>query len=360
MLWYLACDLLTDEPKGRVKLVDVEYGPDLGLGGGALTARAPAANNRDVSDLLAEARTALYVYDGTALQWGGIAWSCRPDGSGWKVAGAGFGSYLFQREVRASLGPYVKTDPLAITRALVAYANSLPGGDIGLRCTEDISPMRVGTTEDPIRYDWWESPGVAESINQLAEGDGDHAFDILEEVTDLGGQRRKTLRLGYPYAGRRTGYRLTNRQSANVVAIGEIGSDGLEYANDVQGLGVGDGAKMLRSIRPQADRRGYPLLQRTSDYKGVTSARILDSLTYAELVARSTPGDVPELTLRDCPSAPKGALAPGDYVDVDLSTPVYRLSAGCRILGLRYSSRTPDRYKVRLARADSFTYGSAA
>ncbi|TJZ49467.1 hypothetical protein FCH28_24465 [Streptomyces piniterrae] len=117
--------------------------------------------------------TLIYAERKGQLRWGGLIWQAEPEGDELKVEAAGWTSYLQQRhDLDGELGgrgPYVRTDPCKTARDIVAYAQSIPDGDLGLRVDSTTSKAMVGTPSEPWHSRWWETPVLGGQFDDLVK-----------------------------------------------------------------------------------------------------------------------------------------------------------------------------------------------
>lgn len=157
-------------------LTKVEFGPDLD-GPGELTGTlAPRFVTSDPA--YTEPGTVLiYVERSGELRWGGLIWRCEADGPEYRIEASSWHSYLTKRHdldgELGARGPYTNTDPCKIIRDVWDYAQSVPDGDLGVVVDTITSTAKVGTPAEPWHSYWWETPVLAQHIDDLvSEADG--------------------------------------------------------------------------------------------------------------------------------------------------------------------------------------------
>src|SRR5690606_24229540 len=234
-------------------------------------------------------------------------------------------------------------------RHLWSHVQGYPDGNLGVTVTGS-TPARLGTAEEPYELAWFDSPDCGKEIDDLAK---ETPFDYVEEHRWSGEEIRHEVKIGAPRLGRRR-TDLAFIQGDNVVSLVSPDRDGGLYANEVVGIGAGEGAGSLR--RTDAVRDGR--LRRPFVYtaKDVRSADRLDSLIRRERLRRSDLLEISSVDVREHPNAPIASWSLGDDVRIDASLPwLGDVSLWCRITG--WTLRSDHTATLQLARSDSFTYG---
>jgi hypothetical protein len=163
---------------------------------------------------------------------------------------------------------------------------------------------------EPYKLSWWEAPDCGSEIDSLAtlvpfEYREHHQWNDdrsdVEHYLDLewpsGGSRRNDLRFAV---------------GENVIVIPPPEFDGDEFANEILGLGKGDGQAMLRSEVSEPDDRLRRV--RVMPAKEVGDQNRLRGLADAQLRFARFLGDVSELVVVDHENAPLGSFRVGDEV----------------------------------------------
>lgn len=203
------------------------------------------------------------------------------------------------------------------------------------------------------KLEWWDSPDVGDEIDSLAQ---ETPFDFTEthkwnaDKTDI----THTVTVHYPRAGRRR-EDLAFTLGENITEFAEPFRDGDRFANEVIGLGAGEGAGSLRrttAVRDGRLRRPYVLAA-----KDVTKATRLSALIRDEHIRRKRPLTIPSITVRDHPHAPIGSWVLGDDILVKVTVPwLGDVSIWHRIVG--WELLTEHTASLDLERSDTFTYGA--
>lgn len=305
--------------------------------------------------VLEEWGTLLYAEADGEIRWGGILISSKFDGPEWTIEAAGFTTYPHGQPYGASFSR-IGVDPADVVAHIWAHLQSYADGDLGLRVTGSKTPVRLGTPAsgddeaEPYELLWHEAPDCGSEIDSLAS---ETPFDYVERHYWSGDEIRHELRLGYPRLGRRRDD-LAFIQGDNVSSVVAPELDGDDFANEVLGIGSGEGAGALRRATAVRDGR----LRRAVVYtaKDVSSAPRLDASIAAELRRRQDPLTITSVEVRDHPNAPIGSWDVGDDVLVQATLPwLGDVALWCRITGWTLNSESTA--TLSLARSDSFTYG---
>lgn len=303
----------------------------------------------DGSLLLEEWGTLIYAEADGEIRWGGILVSSTFEGEAWTIEAAGFATYPHGLPYVGDFSK-VAIDPADAFREIWTHIQSHPDGD--LKVTVDGTPtkIRLGTKEEPYALSWWETPDCGSEIDSLVR---DAPFDFIERHTWSGETITHSIDIGYPRHGRKR-EDLAFVQGDNVVSLVTFTRDGDDFANEVVGLGAGEGRKGLRSTVAVRDGR----LRRAAVYtdKGITSSARLDSRIKDELAERQNLLDIREITVHNHPNAKIGAWNLGDDILVQATVPwLGDVDLWCRITS--WSLQGEDIAVLTLTRSDSFRYG---
>lgn len=319
--------------------------------------------------LLEEWGTYLYAEADGQIRWGGIVINSGFDGATWKIEAAGFATYPHGI---AYAGDYsqIGVDPADVVAHLWAHVQSFTGGDLGVTVTGSKTPVRLGTPpkqnnfttgsgqvvsfeSGPYTLQWWDAPDVGEEIENLAK---ETPFDFVERHTWSGPNTVKhEIQLGYPRLGRRRSD-LAFIQGDNIDQIVSPQLDGDHFANEVVGLGAGEGKGAVHRSTAVRDGR----LRRSYVYsaKDVSSVSRMDALIRDQLQRRHNELQIDAVSVRDHPNARIGAWDLGDDVLIQATIPwLGDVALWCRIVG--WELNTDHTAILHLARSDSFTYGGS-
>ncbi|MEU7609558.1 hypothetical protein [Micromonospora sp. NPDC049204] len=304
-----------------------------------------AADGRLVLD---EWGTLLYAEADGEIRWGGTVVRSRFEGSAWSVEAVGMAGYPHGLPY---LGEYISegVDPLDVVRELWAHVQGQPDGDLGIVVDSMTTPVRVGTVDEPYTLVWWESTDCGTEIDTLAR---ETPFDYTEHHQWDGDSITHRLVIGYPRLGRRRDD-LSFEQGVNITNVVAPTRDGDQYANELIGLGAGEGRAVVQRRIPEPDGR----LRRAAVYsdKSITSTDRMDALCRAELAVRKQITEIAEVTVINHPHAPIGSWAVGDDVLIKARIPwLGDVSLWHRIVG--WSLVSDHRARLSLRRSDAFTY----
>ncbi|MFF4408478.1 hypothetical protein ACFY1P_29540 [Streptomyces sp. NPDC001407] len=356
---YLTQDALTgDWLTLDLPLTDVEFGPQLN-GPGHLKGELSPRLAHTAIDLVDPGNTLIYVERDGLLRWGGIIWQAVPEGNTLKIEASGWTSYLHRRhDVDGELGgraPYVYTDPCQIARDIVAYAQSVPDGNLGITVDGTTSAAKTGTPADPWHSRWWENPNLGDQFDNLfkAAASPDHTCTVHWDAQHRPVRR---IQLGYPRLGaRRTDIYFST--GINIVDSVPVTYSADEYAQVVIATGVGEGRAKQRST--DAVRNNRLRLEQVLDLPEVRGVDVLAKRARAERTWRQVMGTVEQITVRDHPAAPIGSWQVGDDVRVTVRDQWTRYSGWCRITGWTVHPQTPggESATLTLDPAESYHYG---
>ncbi len=323
---YLFCDLLTDRILAELPVQNVEYSTELnGIGAFRGTiALSPQTAGLKPMDATIPDKTALYVDRDGVIMWAGIIWTRRPlaaaNGQIWgmEVQGAEFASYWQHRTVNQLLstdynvlvangantayvpvGQRMYDDQTWIVWSLLRYAEADPSGAGSIHV--DTNPLVSPTGLTRVRtYDPAQRPDIFGLIKQLSEVDGGFDWGI-ECGWSPGGTRYRRWQVYYPRRGRSasaTGFTFQFGPGGNIV-LPDWPEDGTQQANRATAFGSGQGQDVVIGIAESPDQwaAGYPLLERTATYDGVTQPTTIQAHAQADLYAHAQATTTPTFTV---------------------------------------------------------------
>lgn len=361
----------------------------------------------DGKPILEEWGTFIYAEAGGEIRWGGILVNSSWSGSTWDLECVGFSAYPNGQPYGSEFSE-TGVDPGQVISHIWAHLQSYLHGDLGVRVTGShtgamtglptgpVTPQQVpsnvynylrqkqwtfrdGDAEsgriyppdydgdvppkensqqdplDPYQLLWWEAPDCGSAIDSLiSETPMDyverHAWNEHSTYDSV----RHEIQLYYPRCGRRR-RDLAFIQGDNVISVVSPQADGEYFANNVLGIGSGEGAGAIRRTTGLSDGR----LRRTYVYsaKDVPSPASLDILIANELRRRQLLLTIDSIDVIDHPNAPIGSWALGDDIEVRAVIPwLGEVELWCRITGWSLTSDTTA--TLQLERSDSFTYAS--
>jgi hypothetical protein len=219
---------------------------------------------------------------------------------------------------------------------------------------EKVSDWKERENEDGGAYllQWWDSPDLGREIAELAETT---PFDFTEHHTwnDDHTAIAHELRIHYPRAGRRR-TDLSFEQGVNIVAFDSPEREGDGFANEIIGIGAGEGAGSVR--RTTALRDGRLRRPRVVTAKDIKNRTRMDAVIRTELERSRQLLTIPSITVKDHPHAEIGSWELGDDIRVEVDLPWWgQQSIWHRVIA--WELLTDTTAKLTLARSDSFTYG---
>ncbi|GAB2519394.1 hypothetical protein [Paramicrobacterium agarici] len=317
--------------------------------------------------LLDEWGTFLFVEEEGVIRWGGIVTFSRMDGQEWRVEAAGFSTYPYGMPYDGEFSGE-QVDPADVFRHVWEHIQGKPDGDLGVTVTGSTT-VRIGTKKEDVSFqtgsgaqvdfeagphtiNWWEAPDCGSELDSLAAAtpfDWTEHHRWNEDKTDV----LHEIRIHYPRAGRRRDD-LIFEQGVNVVSEVTPERDGENFANEVLGIGSGEGKKSLR--RTTAVRDGRLRRVKVLEAKNVSKTSPLDALIRNELNRSRNVQTIDEITVRQHTNAPIGSWSVGDDILVKANLPwLGETDLWCRIVA--WELLADDRARLSLARSDSFIYG---
>lgn len=203
----------------------------------------------------------------------------------------------------------------------------------------------------PFELNWWSGTDIGQEIAAIQQ---EAVFDYRERHHWSGPEKadvRHKLEFGVPRIGARHPD-LRFHEGENIVVAGQVHQDGALFANEVVGIGAGQGTSTLRVTAAQTGDR----LRRVLIYTDQTIRRPerLAVRARRQLQARLNPDTVASITVMNHPNAPFGSFAPGDDIPVRLASGWRSVLVWSRILSMAQDPTT-DLMTLTLARSDSFT-----
>lgn len=292
---FTARDLRTGDRLGELPLADVTYGERLN-GVGDLTASVDlAARSRtgvrlspSVLAATVPRRSVIWVQRDGRLMDGYIVWRRSTSNAGrtLRLQCGSLWSYFGCRILTVTKS-YTAVDQLAIARDLIGWAQSRPGGDIGVVVGSETSG--VARDRQPIGFSY-ERKVIGTLVEQLADVQG--GFDFAVTAAFNADVPEATFRCFYPRRGRRASQNnivFRSARNGNLIDYTHD-EDGLGAATTIYGIGAGEGTDMLLNTRADTSLidAGYPLQEATISHKDVSVMSTLNGHTEAELARRAT------------------------------------------------------------------------
>lgn len=245
-----------------------------------------------------------------------------------------------------------RVDAFDVVRTLWSHVQSYPSGDLNMVLDSQDSGYLLGAADgsDPYELLAFDLNDCGEEIDTLAKL---VPFDYVEEHAWVGTSQTIShrLRLGTPRIGsRRRDLRFA--QDENIVSTASPERFAEDFANEVYGIGKGQGRKTLTGRFTRNDGR----LRRVHVFtdKRISSKDRLAALSRRELAERQAGLFVPMIEVRDHPNARIGSWHLGDDILVQVDVPwVGDLAVWHRIVA---EETTPEGHALlTLVRADVFT-----
>lgn len=317
--------LLQELPSGRI----LDWAVPLAGASPTRTLSGPGALDGSLPEGYAypvkEWGSALWVESDGTFHGGGIVTTVEHSDRQIRVGCTGITGYASRMPWLAPREDLIQVDPLDIVRKVWAHLQAQPGGNLHLNVDPTTSPVRVGeeerevsfTTGDgadvsfetgPFRLNPVDAQDLAKTIDDLA---ADTPFDYLEHTYWDGEQIRHRLELAHPAIGQRhTQMRFHTTENLAVLPTLGFGED--EYASEVLMIGAGEGREAITAHIPDTParlRRVAVLADKSLRSKSAATRAAREALT-----ARTTAGEVTDVTVWDSPHARVDELAPGDSI----------------------------------------------
>ncbi|KDN83481.1 hypothetical protein [Kitasatospora cheerisanensis] len=337
-------DLRTDRLLGYLPIGGVTFDDYIGKSG-SLSGTLPAPNAQmaaRIQDILQEGRTLVDLVRGGTIVWSGIVWTATPtaderDNYTCPIQGATLESYYRDHlQLRDADLTYTSTDQLAIARALIGYAATRTGGDLGIE-------MDTSQTSGVLRdraYSRFDQPYVGRLLDDLAAVDNGFEWRI-NRYQDAAGARHRVLRLGYPRIS--IGTTDLPLKKPGLITAHSIPRDATAMATCWQSRGSNSNSNQAAATTPllsttltdtAAITAGWPLLDGSSDYSTVTDPATLNAHAQADLARFARPVAIPQISVLTG-SIPQPEL--GSYIRVSIRDAWYPTghNARYRVVGLR-------------------------
>ncbi|CAM2785558.1 hypothetical protein STAL104432_02995 [Streptomyces albus] len=298
----LLCDLMTDRLVDSLPVQGLSLDDYIGKTG-SMRGTVPIPNARLAArarQALTPGRTGVWVERGPDIWWGGILWTLNlsSDARGFlgaEIQAGGWESYLYRRLLHDD---YAVTgrDQLDIARDLLAYAQSAPGGDLGIVADPGLS----GVLRDRA-YSRYDLHTIGDLLDELAAAEDGFEWRIASYRAD-DRTRARRLQLGYPVL--HTGAADVVLDHPGPVLSYAWPMDATEMATTWQTRGASINRNQTEDSVPltspllvaeQDIATGWPRLDGTSDYTTVEDQSILDGHARADLAASRRPGQIPEI-----------------------------------------------------------------
>lgn len=253
------------------------------------------------------------------IRGGGILASIDPITGDIQCMGyTGYPKQLHYRGAKA----WANADPIALTHEMWDYVQSVAGSPLGASYDNTIqSPVRIGTSEEPIGMYWWEMPNIGDTIDDWAS---QTPFQYTEShVLHSDDTITHRIEIGYPsLGGQRNDLRFATGE--NIVGKPTITASADSYASDVFVLGPGEGdARLLgRNSNDSPTRIRRDIVDDRAD---LTTKEALDAEARRLWYNHQEALVITSIQVTNHPNAPVGSWSYGDRILVEISTPTVKL-----------------------------------
>jgi hypothetical protein len=340
-------------------VTDLEYGPEVSGPGelsGTLSPRLVASH----PSLADPGTTEIFVESEGQLEWGGLIWDVRTQGSEYRIEAASWSSYLQKRfdldGEHGGRGPYVYADRCQVIRNIWAYAQSVPDGNLGVTVDATTSTSKIGTPSDVHHSYWYDTKSLGDQVDELVSDQGTPEYTCTTSWNSSKTDVIKRIKLGWPRLGTRR-RDIEFSSGVNIIDDPEKTISGDEYAQVVIGTGAGDGSAKLRQI--SAVRNGRLRLEAVAAWPEINGNDVLKQRVEWERAWRQTMGAVEQVTIRDTPAAPFGSWQVGDDIYTRVHNDWTSFTGWCRVTGwrIRPTAAGGPQAVVDLKPSAMYTYG---
>lgn len=252
-----------------------------------------------------------------------------------------------------------RPDPLAIAHDLWDYVQDQRDSDLGVMMLGDDTTrgaVKIGNFEEPYRLRFTDQPDVGQEIDNLAEST---PFDYVDgtqwsgDPDDPNSVPVHTVTWGYPRLGsRREDLRFVLGE--NIAVIPEVSTlDG--FANDVLGVGKGNGAKMARGRATVSDgrlRRTRIITDKTADNSRIQTL----SQQFLNRLGGRNRLNISQVAIVNHRNADLATIVVGDEVFVQFFHPEWGdVAQWVRVTGITRAD-DPDKAVLTTANAETFWY----
>lgn len=308
---------------------------------------------------IAEWSTIIYAVEGTRILNAGIVEKIGADGDALALEAPSFSRYATGMPYSQATNFGAFADPYNVVRALWADVQGRPNSNIGLIVQSDPlhlpAAAALGDNANPYGLLWWDNVDCGGEIDNLAQqAPFDYSEIHLANDADLTSVSH-VFQMQYPRMGRRrTDLRFAEGENVIDKVVVDVAGD--EYANELIGIGRGEGSAMIHATAGIDDgrlRRCKILTDKTAD-----QAR-LNSLLATQLQKLREVKDISQVTIREHANAPLPAINLGDDILVQASIPwLGDIAMWVRVLSITQADADETAAVLSTRRSDSFIYSS--
>lgn len=345
---YLATDLVTNTVLGELPVNNVALDSQLNSSGN-MNAGAhfddPRIDNEDLVARTVPGKTAFWAYRENQIVWGGIIWSRQYQSSGKSLTltGQTFESYAARRFPRSWLGVAVQAynqGQSSIIDAVWSAMQGVPNGNIG------VLPYGIYDPTDPIiglTINGWDlgtsADAVIQSILTLATGP-DYTVTWREDGSGLPVKQLIVApRIGNPIS------------STDLVVDYPGGIANYQYnenssSGNNQWWATGDGSDVTQTVGvatdPNSLASGWPLLEGTNNYSGVTVQSTINAHAASDLAALPVPLVTHVGSLAGGGQPEFGTYGQGDYLIFNVTDPRFAIPTQFQLRVIGWTIQPPD------------------
>jgi hypothetical protein len=302
--------------------------------------------------------TIIYAVDGNRILNAGIVEKIDYDGDALTVEAPSYCRYPNGLPYSEATNFGAFADPFDVVRALWANVQSKANSNLGVIVQS--SPLHLppiaalGDNANPYGLLWWDNVDIGGEIDNLAR---QGPFDYTEKHLFGPGQQTVThiVQMQYPRLGRkRTDLRFA--EGENIIDKVPVPVAGDEFANELIGIGRGEGSAMIHATVGVVDgrlRRAKILTDKAADKPR------LDALLATHLQKLRNDADITQVTIRDHANARLSAINLGDDICVQATIPwLGPIAMWVRVLAITQTDADETTAVLSTRRSDSFIYST--
>jgi hypothetical protein len=288
---YLIANLVTNEIIAELPFTGVSFTQQLNQAGtwqGHLLISGIDTAQFNIDEATIPMKNAIYVDRNGVLVWGGVIWGRSYNSPEQKlvISAREFISYFERRRIITDTN-YDQVDQLEIAADIIAQAQAVPNGDIGVLLNTE-GETTSGVLVDRVFYGY-ELKAVFSAIQDLSRQlDG---FDFFIDVyyDNITGLPVKAFNTYYPRIDSVT-LPVWIFPAGNTIEY-EYPEDGSIAANTIYALGAGSNEGKLISVAQDTVKfaEGWALLEDQANYSDVTDQTVLDNLAGGQVLASAYP-----------------------------------------------------------------------